>query len=92
MKDAPGNEELPDHSGLARLCQCLASNGFHASEQIVGLCQAAGLVWGELYVDATTVEANAGIPSLIPRVDYEATTHVADLFEGDSDDAVAASR
>jgi hypothetical protein len=50
-------------------------------EQVVDLCQEAGLVWGrELYSDATKVEANAGIPSLIPRFYYEAKTHVADLF------------
>ena len=37
----------------------------------------------ELYFDATKVEANAGIPSLIPRFYYDATTHVADLFVGE---------
>jgi hypothetical protein len=58
-------------------------------EQIVDLCQEAGLVWGrELYVDATKVEANAGIPSLTPRFYYEAKTHVAELFpDQDSDGA-----
>jgi hypothetical protein len=51
------------------------------------LCQEAGLVWGrELYFDATKVEANAGIPSLIPRFYYDATTHVADLFTDGADD------
>ena len=46
-----------------------------------------GLVWGrELYFDATKVEANAGIPSLIPRFYYEAKTHVADLFADEADD------
>jgi hypothetical protein len=45
------------------------------------------LVWGrELYFDATKVEANAGIPSLVPRFYYEATAHVADLFGGEADD------
>lgn len=45
------------------------------------LCQEAGLVWGrELYFDATKVEANAGIPSLVPRFYHDATMHVADLF------------
>ena len=53
------------------------------------LCQEARLVWGrELYFDATKVEANAGIPSLVPRFYYEAKTHVADLF---ADDATATS-
>lgn len=40
-----------------------------------------GLVWGrELYVDATTIEANADLDSLVPRFYYDATAHVADLF------------
>ncbi|MCD6031189.1 MAG: hypothetical protein K0S78_3363, partial [Thermomicrobiales bacterium] len=57
-------------------------------EKIVDLCQEAGLIWGrELYVDATKVEANAGIPSLVPRFYYDATTHVADLFRDESEDA-----
>ena len=43
------------------------------------------MVWGrELYFDATKVEANAGIPSLVPRFYYDATTHVADLFADES--------
>jgi hypothetical protein len=46
------------------------------------------LVWGrELYFDATKIEANAGVPSLIQRFYYEATTHVADLFEDEVDEA-----
>jgi hypothetical protein len=39
--------------------------------------------WGrELYFDVTTIGANAGILSLIPRFyfNYEATAHVTDLF------------
>jgi hypothetical protein len=59
-------------------------------EKVVDLCQEAGLVWGqELYFDATNVEANAGIPSLVPRFSFEAKTHVADLFaeERDADGA-----
>ena len=61
-------------------------------EQVVDLCQEAGLVWGrELYFDATKVEANAGIPSLVPRFYYEAKTHVADLFADEADDACTAT-
>jgi hypothetical protein len=57
-------------------------------EQVVDLCQEAGLVWGrELYFDATKVEANAGVPSLIPRFYYDATTHVADLFGDAANDS-----
>ncbi len=76
------DEPLPDHSSLTRIRQRLGVDIFQRFfEHIVDLCQAAGLVWGrDLYFDATKVEANAGIPSLVPRFYHEATTHVADLF------------
>jgi transposase len=76
------DEELPDHSSLTRIRQRLGIEIFQRFfEKILDLCQEADLVWGrELYFDATKVEANAGIPSLIPRFYYEARTHVADLF------------
>jgi transposase len=76
------DEELPDHSSLTRIRQRLGVETFQRFfEKVVDLCQEAGLVWGrELYFDATKVEANAGIPSLVPRFYYEATAHVADLF------------
>ena len=56
------DEELPDHSSLTRIRQRLGVDVFQRFfEQIVDLCQEAGLVWGrELYFDATKVEANAG--------------------------------
>src|SRR5215207_8633820 len=70
------DEQLPDHSSLTRIRQRLGVEVFqHFFEKVVDLCQEAGLVWGrELYFDATKVEANAGIPSLIPRFYYEAKT------------------
>src|SRR5215207_1459507 len=76
------DEDLPDHSSLTRIRQRLGVEVFQRFfEQIVDLCQEASLVWGrELYFDATKVEANAGIPSLIPRFSCEAKAHVADLF------------
>jgi transposase len=76
------DEDLPDHSSLTRIRQRLGIDVFQRFfEQIVDLCQQKGLVWGrELYFDATKVEANAGIPSLIPRFYHDAKTHVADLF------------
>ena len=76
------DEDLPDHSSLTRIRQRLGVDIFQRFfEKIVDLCQEAKLVWGrELYFDATKVEANAGIPSLIPRFHYEAKTHVADRF------------
>jgi hypothetical protein len=53
-------------------------------EQIVDLCQDAGLVWGrDLYFDATRVRADADTDSLVPRFSYEATTHVAEVFAAD---------
>jgi transposase len=80
------DEAPPDHSSLTRIRHRLGIDIFQRFfEQIVDLCQEAGLVWGnELYFDATKVEANAGIPSLIPRFYYEATTRIADPFENDS--------
>src|SRR4051812_11492135 len=73
------DEDLPDHSSLTRIRQRLGIEIFERFfEQIVDLCQEAGLVWGrELYVDATKVDANADLDSLVPRFSYEATTHVA---------------
>jgi transposase len=80
------DEELPDHSSLTRIRQRLGIEIFERFfERIVDLCQEAGLVWGrELYVDATKVEANADLDSLVPRFYYDATTHVADLFADDA--------
>jgi transposase len=79
------DEELPDHSSLTRIRQRLGIDLFQRFfEQVVDLCQEAGLVWGrELYVDATKVEANADVDSLIPRFSHDAKTHVADLFAAD---------
>jgi transposase len=83
------DEELPDHSSLSRIRQRLGIDVFQRFfEKVVDLCQETGLVWGrELYFDATKVEANAGIPSLIPRFYYDATAHLADLFGTEIDDA-----
>ena len=84
----PLDEDLPDHSSLTRIRQRLGVDIFQRFfEKVVDLCQEAGLVWGrELYFDATKVEANAGIPSLIPRFYYDATMHVADLFPDEAED------
>ena len=55
------DEDLPDHSSLTRIRQRLGVDTFaRFFEQVVDLCQEAGLVWGqELYIDATRVRANA---------------------------------
>jgi transposase len=83
------DETLPDHSSLTRIRQRLGVAIFQRFfEAIVDQCQAAGLVWGrELYFDATKVEANAGLSSLVPRFYQEATTHLAALFGDELDDA-----
>ena len=80
---------LPDHSSPTRIRQRLGIDVFQRFfEQVIDLCQGAGLVWGrELYFDATRVEANAGIPPLVPRFYYDATRHVADLFAAEANDA-----
>src|SRR4051794_25873011 len=76
------DEALPDHSSLTRIRQRLGVDVFQRFfEQIVDLCQEAGLVWGkELYFDGTKVEANADFDSLVPRFSYEAKRHLGDLF------------
>ena len=46
-----------------------------------------GLVWGqEVSFDATKVEANADLDSLVPRFYHEAKTHVGDLFSDEAAD------
>ena len=76
------DEGLPHHSSLTRIRQRLGIDVFQRFfARIVDLCQEAGLVWGrELYVDATKVEANADVDSLLPRFYHAAKSHVADLF------------
>ncbi len=63
------NEPLPDHSSLTRIRRRLGVEFFaRFFERVVDLCQEAGLVWGkELFFDATKVEANAAVGSLVPR-------------------------
>jgi transposase len=86
------DEDLPDHSSLTRIRQRLGIDVFQRFfERIVDLCQEAGLVWGkELYVDATKVEANADLESLVPRFYYDAKAHVTELFAGEAPDAAEA--
>ena len=80
-------EPLPDHSSLTRIRERYGLAIFRRFfEAIVAQCVEAGLVWGEeLYIDATTVAANAAIDSLRPRFAVE--THLAQLFPLDGDDA-----
>ena len=73
-------EPLPDHSSLTRIRDRLGLERFRQFfAAIVERCITAGLVWGkELYVDATKVEANASLDSVIPRFAVEA--HLQRLF------------
>src|SRR5215208_3433058 len=70
------DELLPDHSSLTRIRQRLGIDTFQRFfEKIADLCQEAGLVWGrELYFDATKVEANPDLDSLVPRFYHAAKT------------------
>jgi len=60
-------ESLPDHSSLTRIRERFGLEVFRRFfERIVEECVDAGLVWGEeLFFDATKVEANASMESLI---------------------------
>ncbi len=73
-------EPLPDHSSLTRIRERYGLEVFRRFfEEIVGRCIEAGLVWGnELYFDATKVEANASLDSMMPRFAVEA--HLENLF------------
>jgi transposase len=79
------DEALPDHSSLTRIRQRLGIDVFQRFfERVVDLCQAAGMVWGkELFFDATKIEANADLDSLMPRFFHEAKGHIAELFADD---------
>src|SRR5215210_5995521 len=80
------DEPLPDHSSLTRIRSRLGLDIFERFfEQVVTLCQQAGLVWGrELIFDATKVRANAALDSLVPRFYLQAKEqtqeHRAALF------------
>jgi transposase len=76
------DEDLPNHSSLTRIRQRFGITIFERFfERIGDLCQEAGLIWGaELFCDATKVQADAAVDSLVPRFYHEATTHLAAVF------------
>jgi transposase len=80
------NEPLPDHSSLTRIRTRYGLSVFRRFfEAIVEQCRQAKLIWGkELYIDATKVNANADLDSLVPRFAVEAReafqAHLAALF------------
>ncbi|MDP9425650.1 MAG: IS1182 family transposase, partial [Actinomycetota bacterium] len=73
-------ESLPDHSSLTRIRERYGLEVFRGFfERIVEMCVEAGLVWGEeLFVDSTTVRANAAKAALVPR--FAARKHLDGLF------------
>ena len=75
------HEPLPDHSSLTRIRERYGLEIFRSFfDRIVEMCAEAGLVWGEeLFVDSTTVRANAAKAALTPR--FAARDHVDELFE-----------
>lgn len=80
------DEPLPDHSTLSKIRTRYGLEVFRRFfEAIVEQCRQAKLIWGkELYFDATQVEANADLDSLVPRFAVEARSaiheHLAALF------------
>jgi len=84
------DEELPDHSSLTRIRQRYGLAVFRRFfEAIVERCREAGLIWGkELYFDATQVQANASLDSIVPRFAVEA--HLGELFTDDNADELGA--
>jgi transposase len=87
------DEPLPDHSSLTRICARYGLEVFRRFfEEVVEQCRRAGLVWGkELYFDATKVNANASLDSLVPRFAVEArellSAHLKALFAAESQSA-----
>ena len=80
-------EPLPDHSSLTRIRERYGLEVFRSFfDRIVELCVEASLVWGEeLFVDSTTVRANAAKGSLVPRFAVE--KHLDGLFEEETAEA-----
>src|SRR5215203_5641260 len=62
-------EPLPDHSSLTRIRERYGLGVFRGFfEKVVEMCAEAGLVRGkELYFDATKVDADASLDSIVPR-------------------------
>src|SRR5215207_2682984 len=81
------HEPLPDHSSLTRIRERYSLEIFrNFFERIVEMCFEAGLVWGEeLFVDSTTVRANAAKAALVPKL--AVLDHLDELFEEEPDDA-----
>ena len=79
-------ESLLDHSSLTRIRERYGLEIFRSFfDRIVEMCVEAGLVWGEeLFVDSTTVRANAAKAALVPKL--AVLDHLDELFEEEPDD------
>lgn len=75
------HETLPDHSTLTRIRERYGLETFRSFfDRVVQICIEAGLVWGEeLFVDSTTVKANAAKEALVPKLTV--LDHLDELFE-----------
>ena len=75
------HEPLPDHSSLTRIRERYGLEVFRGFfDRSVEMCVEAGLVWGEeLFVDSTTVRANAAKGALVPK--FAMLEHLDELFE-----------
>src|SRR5215467_11324683 len=64
------DQPLPDHSSLTRIRTRYGLSVFRRFfEAILEQCRQARLIWGkELYIDATKVNANADLDSLMPAL------------------------
>lgn len=87
------DEPVPDHSSLSKIRARYGLAVFEQFfEQIVDLCRAAGLVWGqELFFDGTAIRANADIDKLESRPAWQAKQHVQALFGSDLEGESSAS-
>ena len=83
------HEPLPDHSSLTRIRERYGPEIFRGFfDRIVEMCAEAGLVWGEeLFVDSTTVRANAAKGALVPR--FAMQEHLDALFDEEPADDTA---
>lgn len=81
------HEPLPDHSSLTRIRERYGLEVFRRFfEEIVEMCVEAELVWGEeLFVDSTTVRANAAKGALVPG--FAVRDHLDGLFDEEPADA-----
>jgi len=76
------DEPVPDHSSLSKIRDRYGLGAFQLFfEEIVGMCNEVGHVWGEeLNIDTIKVQANADINSMVNKTEFEAHSHLEELF------------